>query len=147
MACLETDFLIALIRKDKDALKKLRQLVEKGEKITTTSITASELFKAAFLSERVDENIRVVKGILSRLEILEFDITGAEYYGKTYSELKEKGTLIGDRNILIASIALARSEKLITKNVQHYNEIRGLEVDSWYNKIPDEVKRFIAPHR
>ncbi len=33
MACLETDFLIALIRKDKDALKKLKQLVEKGEKI------------------------------------------------------------------------------------------------------------------
>jgi tRNA(fMet)-specific endonuclease VapC len=39
MACLETDFLIALIRKDKYALKKLRTLLAEGERITTTPIT------------------------------------------------------------------------------------------------------------
>ncbi|MCK4731052.1 MAG: type II toxin-antitoxin system VapC family toxin [Methanophagales archaeon] len=131
MACLETDFLIALIRKDKDALKKLRQLVEKGEKITTTPINASELFKGACLSERVDENLRAVKGILSRSELLEFNITGAEYYGKIYSELKERGALIGDMDILIAGIAFSSNEKLITRNVKHYSRIRGLKVESW----------------
>ena len=131
MACLETDFLIALIRKDKDALKKLRNLIEKGEKITTTPINASELFKGACLSGRVDENLIAVKGILSRLELLEFNITAAEYYGKIYSELKERGALIGDMDILIASIAFASNEKLITKNIKHYNRIRGLEMGSW----------------
>ena len=50
MVCLETDFLIALIRKDKYALKKLRNLLAEGERITTTPINASELFKGAYLS-------------------------------------------------------------------------------------------------
>jgi len=131
MACLETDFLIALIRKDKDALKMLRQLVEKGENITTTPINASELFKGAYLSEKVDENLRAVRGILSRSELLEFNIAASEYYGKIYSELKERGELIGDMDILIASVAFASNEKLITKNIGHYNRIIGLEVESW----------------
>jgi predicted nucleic acid-binding protein len=72
MVCLETDFLIALIRKDKYALKKLRNLLAEGERITTTPINASELFKGAYLSERVDENLKAVSGILDRLKLLDF---------------------------------------------------------------------------
>jgi predicted nucleic acid-binding protein len=106
MVCLETDFLIALIRKDKYALKKLRNLLAEGERITTTPINASELFKGAYLSERVDENLKAVSGILDRLKLLDFTFRAAKHYGEIYSELKEKGELIGDMDILVASITL-----------------------------------------
>ena len=76
IVCVETDCLIALIRKDKDALKKLGNLIAEGEKITTAPINASELFNGAYLSEKVDEN-------------------------------------------LIACVALASSEIVITRNIKH----------------------------
>jgi tRNA(fMet)-specific endonuclease VapC len=47
------------------------------------------------------------------------------------SELKERGELIGDIDTLVASIALANNEKLITRNIKHYNRIRELEIESW----------------
>ena len=47
------------------------------------------------------------------------------------SELKERGELIGDLDILVASIALANNEKLITRNIKHYNQIMELEIESW----------------
>ena len=131
MVCLETDFLIALIRKDKEALKKLGTLLAEDERITTTPINASELFKGAYLSERIDDNLKAVRGILNKLELLDFTLEAAAYYGEIYSELKERGELIGDIDILVASIALANNEKLITRNIKHYNRIRGLEIESW----------------
>lgn len=130
MVCLETDFLIALIRKDKDALAKLEKSLAVGERITTTPLNASEL-KGAYLSEKVAENLSAITGILERLELLDFSYNAAEYYGKIYSELKARGALIGDIDILVASIVLANDEKLLTRNVKHYERVTGLELTEW----------------
>ncbi len=92
------------------------------------TINASELFKGAYLSERVDDNLKAVSGILDRLKLLDFTFRAAKHYGEIYSELKEKGELIGDMDILVASITLTSNEKLITKNIKHFNRIKVLEI-------------------
>ena len=131
MVCLETDFLIALIRKDEKAIAKLRELVEKGERLTTTPINASELFKGAYKSKNVDENLKIVRGILGRLTLLEFNITASDIYGQISAELERRGEPIGEMDTLIASIALAHNERILTRNVKHYSRIRGLEIETW----------------
>ena len=52
------------------------------------TINASELFKGAYLSERVDDNLKAVSGILDRLKLLDFTFRAAKHYGEIYSELK-----------------------------------------------------------
>jgi tRNA(fMet)-specific endonuclease VapC len=131
MVCLETDFLVALIRKDNAAISKLKKLVEHGERLATTPINAAELFKGAYNSERVYENLRSVRGLLSRLEILEFNLTASEYYGQINSELGKRGEQIGGMDMLIASIALAHNERVLTRNTKHFSRIGSLEVEEW----------------
>ncbi len=131
MVCLETDFLVALIRKDSSAIAKLRKLVENGEKLATTPINAAELFKGAYRSKNMDENLRRVRGILSRLDLLEFNLAASDIYGQITSELERKGEPIGEMDALIASIALAHNERVVTRNVKHFSRVRGLEVESW----------------
>lgn len=131
MVCLETDFLIALMRKDRDAVSKLKELVEKGERLSTTPINASELFKGAYRSKNIDENLRRVRGLLSRLDLLEFNLTSTEIYGQISSELEEKGVQIGEMDTLIASIALAHNERIVTRNTRHFSRVKGLEVENW----------------
>jgi len=131
MVCLETDFLIALIRKDEKAIAKLRKLIENGERLTTTPINAAELFKGAYKSKNVDENLKVVRGILSRLTLLDFNLTASEIYGQISTELEKRGEPIGEMDTLIASIALAHNERILTRNVKHYSRIRGLELETW----------------
>ena len=81
LACLETDFLVALMRKDERAIEKLKKLVESGERLTT-SINVSELFKGAYMSKNVEENLKNVEGVLSRLDILDFNLAASDIYGK-----------------------------------------------------------------
>jgi len=131
MVCLETDFLIALIRKDEKAIAKLRKLVENGEGLTTTPINAAELFKGAYKSKNVDKNLKIVRGILSRLTLLEFNLTASDIYGQISAEFEKKGEPIGEMDTLIASIALAHNERILTRNVKHYSRIKGLEVETW----------------
>jgi tRNA(fMet)-specific endonuclease VapC len=131
MVCLETDFLIALIRKDPNAVAKLRKLVESGERLATTPINAAELFKGAYRSKNVDENLKKVRGILSRLDLLDFNLTASDIYGQITSELERRVESIGEVNTLIASIALAHNERIVTRNVKYFSRVKGLEVESW----------------
>jgi tRNA(fMet)-specific endonuclease VapC len=131
MVFLETDFLVGVIRKDQRAIAKLRKLVERGERLTTTPINAAELFKGAYISKHIDENLKKVRGLLSRLDLLEFNITASDIYGQITSELERKGELVGEMDALIASIALAHNERIVTKNVKHFGRIKGLEIEEW----------------
>jgi len=131
VVCLETDFLIAILRKDEGAIRKLEEFVERGETLTTTPINASELFRGAYLSKNIEENLKAVRGILSRLDLLNFNLVASEIYGRVCTELKKRGCDIGEFDILIASIALAHNERIITRNVKHFSKIGELEVESW----------------
>ncbi len=47
------------------------------------------------------------------------------------SELERKGEPIGEMDALIASVALAHNERIVTKNVKHFGRVEGLEIESW----------------
>lgn len=131
MACLETDFLIAVMRKDERAMQKLEEIVERGENLATTPINASELFKGVYLSENNNENLKKVRGILSRMDLLSFNLVACDIYGKTHSQLKIRGESVGEFDTLIASIALSHNERVVTRNIKHLNRVEGLEVEEW----------------
>lgn len=124
MVCLETDFLILLIRK-------LEELVEMGKRIATTPINAAELFKGAFLSKKPEMNLKFVRGLLGEMKILEFNLNASEIFGGLFSKLKKDGEIIDDMDLLIASICLSHNERILTKNIKHYSRIEGLNVESW----------------
>ena len=124
MVCLDTSFLIALIRRQPDAEKKLEEYTAAKARLTTTSITACELFKGAY-------KIIKVKRILAYLEILEFSVEACERYGNIVNELELKGSPIGDLDTMIASIAITHREPLVTSNKTHFERIPGLILDFW----------------
>jgi len=131
MVCLDTDFLIALLRLDHAARAKLEALVRDGTDLTTTPINACELFWGAYSSTRPAETVLNVKGLLSRLRILEFDESAAEVYGRIFVQMKKQGTALADMDALIAAIALSHNEPLLTGNKKHFGRVPGLVVDGW----------------
>lgn len=89
------------------------------------------LYRGAYKSQNVDENLKKVRGILGRLDLLEFNLTACDIYGQISSELESKGEPVGEFDALIASIALAHSERIITRNVKHFSRVKGLEIEKW----------------
>jgi len=131
LVCIDTSFLIALLRRDPNAEAKLESFVEDGERITTTPICACELFAGAYKAKKRDLEIRRVKEFLSRMELLEFSTQACERFGRVRSELESTGTPIGDFDIMIAAIALAHNQAVLTNDVEHFQRIPGLTVETW----------------
>jgi predicted nucleic acid-binding protein len=130
MVCLDTDLLVGLIRNDSAATKIISNLEQETLPMTTTSITAYELLKGAEISAKPKENVHLIKDILSNLHVLDLDATSSEKASKIYKELNSKGILIGEFDILIASICIANDETLIS-NDEHFGGIKELKWKKW----------------
>ena len=129
--CLDTSFIVDIIRGNTGALQELKRLENEGASITTTAITASELFEGAYGSRQPEKEVSKAKAIIQRIELLEFTLDVCEKYGKLSSKLRLTGRTIGDLDTLIASAALAYNELLLTSNVEHFNRVPNLIVKNW----------------
>ena len=50
-----------------------------------------------------------------------------------YADLRKKGQIISDADILIGSTALVNGFGVVTNNTNHFNFIKGLVVKNWLN--------------
>lgn len=130
MVCFDTSFLLALVRRDPGAEKRLEDYTSNGTAMSTTPITICELFKGAYRSKK-DENVSVIRKIISYLGILDFSLKACETYGRLVNELQLKGSPIGDLDTMIASIALVHGESLLTKDKKHFERVPSLMVETW----------------
>jgi predicted nucleic acid-binding protein len=130
MVCLDTDILIALIRERRDAISFLASLDE-SEPLSTTFVSSCELLEGACLSSDVGKELDRVKKVSAALKILLPTAATAEKFGSLSAELKKNGAPIGNFDVLIACIALEYGETLVSRNVKHFERIKGLKVMSW----------------
>jgi tRNA(fMet)-specific endonuclease VapC len=93
--------------------------------------TISELYFGAYNSQQIDANLQKIKKLLESVEIAYTSPQVSEYFGKIKAELKRKGTLISDFDVLIASYAMANDLILVTNNQTHFNRIHGIKVENW----------------
>jgi tRNA(fMet)-specific endonuclease VapC len=131
MVCLDTSFIIALMRRDERALAKLEEYTASETRLTTTPITACELFKGAYRSTKREKELHKVKTTLSFLEMLSFTVEASERYGRLMASGGLRGAPIGDLDAMIASLALTHGEGIVTSNRKHFERVEGLRVDSW----------------
>src|SRR2546425_135979 len=108
MKCLDTDFLVDVLRGNEKAKEKMRSLDDEGVQ-TTTVVNAYELLAGARLDRNESEAIRSVLKILAKLEVLIFDFESANIASRHYADLSKQGALIEARDLFIASMAQAKN--------------------------------------
>lgn len=112
-----------------------RRVKEIGVYSLTISICAlAELYFGTYNSKRVEENLRRIDLFKKNLSILSDSEESAKLFGKIKADLRTKGTIIDDFDILIARIANANSHILVTNNTDHVERIEGLRIQNWLNK-------------
>jgi tRNA(fMet)-specific endonuclease VapC len=128
MVCLDTSFLVDLMRTDND--KALRKLIEfRNERLCTTTITLAELYRGAYNSSNTTFEVSKVDKLLQNFEILTLDNESAKKYGEFHNLLRSNP--IGDADLFIASIVISKNETLLTRNLKHFERIQDLKVSSW----------------
>ena len=132
MVCLDTTFLIDLLRKKPEAEKKLSSLMKRSDAPSVAVVTLGELFYGAYKSKNVEMEKEKINGVLGGLLMLELDAYGAEKFGQLLASLDQDGQKINDRDVLIAAIAMSKHENVIvTRNSKDFEKIPGIVVESY----------------
>ncbi len=133
MYLFDTDVLSNLMTASPSTALVVRLAAVPGEQQFTSSITLGELMYGAhhirFRTQHLLDQIERV--VLSNLPILPFDVLAARVYGEVRAHLERRGTPIGDADVRIAAIALARDLTVVTGNVGHFERVPGLRVENW----------------
>jgi tRNA(fMet)-specific endonuclease VapC len=126
---LDTNILIYTIRNRPEAVR--RRFEAHAGEICISSVTAMELLYGAHKSQSVRRNLDVVEGLLGRLELLDFDLGGAEHAGQIRAGLASSGTPIGPFDVMIAGHARSRGLCLVTNNEGEFSRVGGLRLANW----------------
>ena len=130
MPTLDTSFLIDLIRQKPEAMVKINVLIEAGIPLATTTINILELYRGAFLSASLRDNMQEVQAIQNALIDLTIDDDTYEAFGALSADLRREGNSIGEFDELIASITLCNDGIIITRD-RHFLQVPGLKVEMY----------------
>jgi len=119
--------------KGNDEIKKC--VMKQEDLIHITSITVYEVkiglerTKRKISKKRYDKLYKSWTEFISGMEIFPMGHKEAELAAEIYDNLESQGQRIDDNDILIAGIMLANGiKKLITKNVNHFERIKDIEI-------------------
>jgi len=130
MWLLDTNVCVALInRSDEQAAARL--LEHPRGSVRLCSVVKAELQFGAQNSARLSENLQRIEIFCRAFESLPFDDESARHYGIVRAQLRREGRPIGGNDLMIASIAIANSHVLVTRNVREFSRVAGLEIESW----------------
>lgn len=130
MYLLDTNICIAIIDRHPQALNKFTR---QSYLCYIPTVVEAELYKGAYCSQKVEQNLEILNLFTDLLEIVDFDREAALEFGKIQSELRRKGRPTGDLDALIAAVARSRKDTLVTNNTRHFININGLQLEDWLN--------------
>ncbi len=129
---LDTDSCVYLLNGN-EALKKRVEKIGVYSLAVSNSVLA-ELYFGAYNSKKVEENLKRIELFKKNLTVLSDSEESAKEFGKIKANLKSKGKIIEDFDILIASISIVHHCILITNNTEHFSRIDNLPIQNWLDK-------------
>jgi len=133
MKCIDTTFMIDLLRGNTNAIKKAIDL-ELEDKVITTEVSVFEIYYGIFhrKGKNIKGYIKKLNKFLDKLEVFPLDRKSSIKAAKIASELTKRGLEIGSHDCMIAGITLSNGCKtIITDNVEHFKRIKELEVETY----------------
>ena len=126
---LDTDVCIGVLRKRPGMVQRLSQLAPTD--CAVSMVTIYELFCGVEKARDPSSERRKVERFVSAMIELPLDRAAAEKAARIRSDLERQGQSIGPYDLLIAGQALASGLTLATNNIQEFQRVSGLKLESW----------------
>jgi len=132
MLLLDTNIVSYWMRGNLSIINRLKHYRPKELAIST--ITLAEILYGIEKSPvKKRERYRKIDSICTELELYPFDEAAAREYAAIRSYLEKKGIPISERDLQIASIAMAINFHVVTHNTREFNRIPKLVVEDWFD--------------
>ena len=127
---LDTNIISYLMKGTHKINESLTDLIEAGDQIVINPISYYEICRG-LIAINATKKLDQFKNMCDVFGIPEINRDVLDNAAQIYSELKAKGELIEDADILIAAICLSNNYVLATNNAKHFKKINGLVVENW----------------
>ena len=126
---IDSSLLIAAERGALDFNKVLACYAE--DVVAISAITASELLHGVHRAKSATQCHRrqaFVEGLLAQLPVIAFDLTVARVNASLWANLAKRGTVVGERDLMIGATAVATDHSMATRDERSSAKIPGLTV-------------------
>ena len=130
MYLLDTNILSYWMRGNEAVLERLKR--RSPAELSMSAITLAEILYGIEKSpHRKQERRSKIDQIRGLLAIYVFDQAAAGEYAIVRAQLERQGMSISERDVQIASIALANDLTVITHNIKEFERVKNLVVQDW----------------
>ena len=130
---LDTNIVTYLLKGLYDIDKKLKDELKSGNNITMNPITYYEICRG-LLTVKSQNKLQTFKEICEIFGVVEFSKDVMDIAADIYVDLRQKGEIVEDADIIIAAISIHKGYTLVTNNEKHFNRIKGLKTANWIGK-------------
>ncbi len=127
----DTTFVIDLLDGDDGAIEYLSIAEDQNRPEKVSSVTVLELYEGVGQSDRPEEEKRAVLDVLDSKTAVPADQDVMRRAGRISGELVAAGTPIDREDCIIAATALQEDEPVITRNVEHFERVPDVDVESY----------------
>lgn len=99
--------------------------------VFASTVSVAELYFGAEVSQQVIFNRSEVNSLVTLVQILPVITEIALQFSEVKADLRRRGLIIPDFDLLIASTALVHQCTLVTHNTRHVARITGLQLEDW----------------
>lgn len=126
---LDTDTCVFALRGNESLQQRLAAV--DAESLAISVVTLAELRYGAACSARPEANHEVIDDFASGIMLLGLDDGIARTFGDLKAQLRARGALIDDFDLLIAATAYRYQLTLITHNLDRFRRIHQLQAEDW----------------
>lgn len=127
----DTSFIVDLLRGNDDAADLLEILEKEGRPQKVSSVTVLELYEGVAQSQAPTEQTDRILDVLDTKHVVDADHTIMRKAGGLSGELITRGERIEREDCVIAATAVLNDEPVVTRNVDHFERVDGLDVRSY----------------
>jgi len=126
----DTNTLTYFLKKDQNVIRQANEAVAGGNTLMLPPIVDYEV-QRGLLAKRMETQLEKYLSFRQTLPIGVFDEKVWVRAAHIYADLRQKGKLIDEADILIGSFCLVNGYTLVTNNIRHFLNISGLKVVNW----------------
>jgi tRNA(fMet)-specific endonuclease VapC len=131
-ALIDTDILSYYFKGDPIVVENFKKYLRKYEIIEISLITYYEIL-SGLLFKNAFKQLEIFNDFVSENIVIAVTEESCKISSEIYSNLRNRGELIDDIDLLIAGIAIENEMTLVTNNTNHFGRISGLNLENWKN--------------
>lgn len=130
-ALLDTDTLSAVVKgRNRVAVARATGYAMDYGPYAFSAMTRFEIARG-FRASRASTRLAAFEALCGRSHALPITDEVLDRAAGVHADLKPRGQLIGDADLIIAATALVHGLTLVTSNTAHFSRIAGLTLDCW----------------